>query len=162
MSNPFRKKEPLDPYKVLSKLLMHLLDQINHHKHFSIQYYTDIKVDHWRDFTRAIRPNPCIRHRYHAFALVVFIHRVHQLHRKRLHIHHYRNRWLLEDFEDILIQCFQYQHITNHQSRNLLQDNHIPNSLRKNKPLDFHKVLSKLLMHFLDSYHHHKHFSIHY
>ena len=150
MPKPIPKKEPLHLHKVLSKLLMHFLHSYNHHKHFSIHYYTDIKFDHCWDFTRDIH---CYLMSYHL---------VHQLHRKRLHIHHQRNRDLLEDFEDNLIEGFQYQHITNYQSRNLLQEYHITNYLGKIEHLDFHKVLSKLLMHLLDQKDHHKLILIHY
>ena len=87
---------------------------------------------------------------------------VHLHYRKRLHIHYYYNRDLLEDFEDNLIEGFQYQHITIHQSRNHLMHNHMPKTLWYKEPLYLHKVLSKLLMHLLDQIHHHKHFSIHY
>ena len=122
---------------------MHFLHSYHHHKHFSIHYHTDIKFDHCRDFTRDIH---CYLMSYHL---------VHQLHRKRLHIHHQRNRVLLEDFEDINLTRFQYQHTPNYQPRNLLQDNHIPNCLGKKEHLDFHKVQSKLLMHLLHQKNHH-------
>ena len=139
MSKPLLKKEHLDFHKVISKLLMHLLDQKNHHKLISINYYTYMKVDHCRDFTRDI-----LHH------LIQHLYLVHQLHRKHLNIRQYHNRDFLEDFEDILIECFQYQYITNYQSRNLLQVNHMPKPLRKKEPLDFHKVHGKLLLHFLE------------
>ena len=102
--------------------------------------------------------NYCFQYNYIiSFILPIMV----QLHRKRLHIHHYHNRYLLEDFEDNLLERFQYQYIPNYQSRNLLQGNHIINLLRKKEHLDFHKVPCKLLMHLLDQNNHHKHVSIH-